>query len=170
MRRLKHIALVLALSWCGHAVWAADDAGVVKISKGSVAIERSGQKLDAPVGTRILTSDRLTTGADGSVGVTLRDNGERDRPFLPDRAAAWMRRDAGRPQENAGFVCAKIIGLSLWPGDPPSVGLHGKCIGRKVNRRTAFQKLDGLHRPAVMLKRIELGICIGENRLERFQA
>lgn len=70
----KRVALVGALVFSGHAVWAAEEAGIVKISKGSVTIERSGQKTDAPVGTRIFASDRVVTGSDGSVGITLHDN------------------------------------------------------------------------------------------------
>lgn len=65
---------LLVLAFFSHAIWAATDAGVVKISKGSVAVERGGQKVAAPVGARILASDRVVTGADGSVGITLRDN------------------------------------------------------------------------------------------------
>ncbi len=70
--RMAQYALVLALM-C-NAAWAADDAGVVKTRKGSVSVERNGQQMDAPVGTRILASDRIVTGADSSVGITLRDN------------------------------------------------------------------------------------------------
>lgn len=74
MKHLKHSVLALALVCSSHAIWAAEEAGVVKISKGTVAIERSGLKVEAPVGTRILASDRITTGADGSIGITLHDN------------------------------------------------------------------------------------------------
>lgn len=74
MKHNKHAAWALALALSGSAVLAAEDAGVVKRSKGSVVVERGGQKLDAPVGTRILASDRIVTGADSSVGITLRDN------------------------------------------------------------------------------------------------
>lgn len=74
MNHWKHTGLVLALTLFSHGAWSADDAGVVKISKGSVVLERSGQKVAAAVGTRILSSDRIMTGADGSVGITLRDN------------------------------------------------------------------------------------------------
>ena len=70
----KSAILVCALASAGHVAWAAEEAGVVKTSKGSVAIERGGQKVGAPVGTRIFASDRVTTGADGSVGITLQDN------------------------------------------------------------------------------------------------
>lgn len=53
---------------------AADVAGTVKISKGHVMVERDQRQQPALVGSRILTSDRILTGADGSVGITLRDN------------------------------------------------------------------------------------------------
>lgn len=51
-----------------------EQAGMVKVSKGAVGIERAGRLLAATVGTPIHVADRVRTGADGSVGVTLRDN------------------------------------------------------------------------------------------------
>lgn len=54
--------------------WSADVAGTVKVSKGQVMVKRNQQQLPAPVGTTIYSSDRVLTGADGSVGITLRDN------------------------------------------------------------------------------------------------
>ena len=53
---------------------AAEQAGMVKVSKGQVSIERDGKKIAAAVGTPVLVADRVRTAADGSVGVTLRDN------------------------------------------------------------------------------------------------
>lgn len=64
------LGLLLALA-TAHAN---QDAGMVKVSKGAVVLERAGQRLPAPVGSRIMTMDRLLTGASGSVGITLRDN------------------------------------------------------------------------------------------------
>ena len=74
MKHCKQIGWALGLALLSNANWAADDAGVVKTSKGYVVVERSGQKADAPVGTRIFSSDRVITGADSSVGITLRDH------------------------------------------------------------------------------------------------
>jgi hypothetical protein len=51
----------------------AQDAGEVKVSKGVVHIERAGQRLRAPAGTRVRQSDVVVTGADGSVGITFAD-------------------------------------------------------------------------------------------------
>ena len=53
---------------------AAEQAGMIKVSKGQVSIERDGKKLAAEVGMPILVADRVRTAADSSVGVTLRDN------------------------------------------------------------------------------------------------
>lgn len=53
---------------------AADDAGQIKVVKGSVVMERGGHSMPAVPGSRVLQSDTLRTGADGSVGITLTDN------------------------------------------------------------------------------------------------
>lgn len=74
MDRIKSIALAVVLGLaCVHAL-ARDEAGIVKVSKGEVLIERDQQKQAAAVGTRIFSSDRVTTGVDSAVGITLRDN------------------------------------------------------------------------------------------------
>jgi hypothetical protein len=52
----------------------AADVGLVKVSKGSVQIQRGAQKLPAPVGAAIQPNDVIVTGADGSAGVTFTDN------------------------------------------------------------------------------------------------
>jgi hypothetical protein len=56
------------------AVVAAQEAGHVKVAKGTVQIERGGQKLPATVGAVVQAGDVVTTGADGSVGITFLDN------------------------------------------------------------------------------------------------
>jgi hypothetical protein len=52
----------------------AQEAGHVKVSRGSVQIERGGQKLPAAVGAAVQAGDVVSTGADGSVGITFLDN------------------------------------------------------------------------------------------------
>ncbi len=74
MKHWQHTLYLSCLAFMGQAALAADNAGVVKVSKGAVTLERAGQKGDAPVGTLVFSSDRFVTGADGSVGITLRDN------------------------------------------------------------------------------------------------
>ena len=55
------------------SAYAGDEAGLVKDVKGVATIERGDQKIAAKPGTRLLVSDRVVTGADGSVGITLHD-------------------------------------------------------------------------------------------------
>ncbi len=61
------LALVIALP-------AAAEIGQIKSSKGQVSVERKGQVLPGEVGMRLEASDTLKTGADGTVGITMRDN------------------------------------------------------------------------------------------------
>ncbi|MBL8427739.1 MAG: FecR domain-containing protein [Dechloromonas sp.] len=68
------VAGLLATSILGFPAQAAEQAGMIKVSKGAVSIEREGQRMAAGVGTPVMVADRLRTGADGSVGLTLRDN------------------------------------------------------------------------------------------------
>ena len=68
------VASLLAISILGFSVQAAEQAGMIKVSKGAVSIERDGQHMAAAVGTPVMVADRLRTGDDGSVGLTLRDN------------------------------------------------------------------------------------------------
>ena len=62
--------LALAATGVAHAV----DVGQIKVSKGDVAIERSGQTLPGAIGLRLQTADVIKTGSDGSVGITMSDN------------------------------------------------------------------------------------------------
>jgi hypothetical protein len=63
---------VIAALWAAPA--GAPEAGHVKVAKGAVQIERAGQKTPATVGAVVQAGDVVTTGADGSVGITFLDN------------------------------------------------------------------------------------------------
>lgn len=65
------MALVAVLV-AGEAA-AADAAGTVKTVRGAVTVERGGQKAAAVPGMPVEAADRLVTGPDGSIGITLRD-------------------------------------------------------------------------------------------------
>ncbi|MEQ1890048.1 MAG: FecR domain-containing protein [Alphaproteobacteria bacterium] len=67
--------LVLLLGLTGaFEARAADVIGLVKTSKGSVSIERGGQKINAASGAKLYQSDQVLTGEDGAVGMTFVDN------------------------------------------------------------------------------------------------
>lgn len=65
---LTSLALGLALSA------ARAEIGQIKTAKGQVSVERKGQVLPGQVGMLLEASDVLKTGADGAVGLTMRDN------------------------------------------------------------------------------------------------
>ena len=52
----------------------AADVGLIKVSKGSVQIQRGTARMPAPVGAGVQASDVVVTGADGSAGITFTDN------------------------------------------------------------------------------------------------
>lgn len=68
-RALVFVCLVLTLPLALAA-----DAGRVKTSKGTVTIDRAGQRLPAMVGMPVQEKDVVSTGADGSVGISFTDN------------------------------------------------------------------------------------------------
>jgi hypothetical protein len=67
-------ALIVAIALAVPGMAIASEAGLVKVSKGSVQIQRGGAKVPATVGTAVRTSDVIVTGADGSAGITFTDN------------------------------------------------------------------------------------------------
>src|SRR5882762_10636627 len=70
MRKTLILSVILAFSGAAGAA----DAGLVKVAKGDVRIERAGAKLPATVGMGLITNDVIVTGADGSAGITFTDN------------------------------------------------------------------------------------------------
>ena len=54
--------------------FADDYAGVVKTTRGASRVERAGAQIPLAPGTRINQGDRVVTGADGYVGITMRDD------------------------------------------------------------------------------------------------
>jgi len=66
-------AVAMTLGLCA-APARADDIGRVKVTKGQVSIERAGASLPAPVGARLQSADVVTTGSDGSIGITMNDD------------------------------------------------------------------------------------------------
>ena len=66
----KALIVVAVLSAMAFPALAAD-VGLVKVSKGTVQIERNGAKMAAPVGASVQALDVITT---GSAGITFTDN------------------------------------------------------------------------------------------------
>jgi len=67
------LAALFALLTSGTAA-AADTAGIVKRLHGTVTLQRGGQPLPLAPGTAVQVGDRLVTGPDGAVGLTMADD------------------------------------------------------------------------------------------------
>jgi hypothetical protein len=79
MRNLRLTCVVVAaasLIWSSFTLAAdpAEPAGMIKTSRGQVSVERAGERTPAPPGTVVAIGDRVRTGSDGYVGITLRDD------------------------------------------------------------------------------------------------
>src|SRR3954470_7391934 len=67
-------AFLLFIAWTSCA-WCAETAGTVKTASGAVTVTRgAGTPLTVSVGQRVFPGDRIVTGNDGYVGVTMRDD------------------------------------------------------------------------------------------------
>lgn len=76
-RIMVRVALVSACltAWAPMATAQQDTApaGTIKTLKGQVSVTRNGQATPATAGMGVLAQDVIRTGADSSVGITLRD-------------------------------------------------------------------------------------------------
>jgi len=67
-------ALVVATAAPVHAQQAASSAGRIKVVSGAAFIVRASKLIPAQIGQDVYTADALRTGADGRIGVTLKDD------------------------------------------------------------------------------------------------
>lgn len=58
----------------GSSALASDEAGTIKTLKGTASVERGGQLTPAALGGKVMASDRIQTGPESLIGITLRDN------------------------------------------------------------------------------------------------
>lgn len=70
MIRLLPLLLCLLATVAGAAEW----AGTVKAAEGTVMVERRGERTPLGTGDRVFPQDKLITGKDSRVAVTLRDD------------------------------------------------------------------------------------------------
>ncbi len=70
---LRRFLLMCAFTIAPIASWA-NDIAQFRVARGSVYLERGGQRLPARVGTHLQATDTVVTGADGSAGIAFVDN------------------------------------------------------------------------------------------------
>src|SRR5687768_11010342 len=74
MKKLKCAALAVSLALLSLPALAQDYAGVIKTTKGKTSIERGGKQIAAAPGVQLHQGDRVITGDNGYLGMTMRDD------------------------------------------------------------------------------------------------
>ncbi len=87
-------------------------AGKIKIASGAVFIVRAGQTIPAQAGQPVFEADTLKTGADGRLGLTLKDD---TRLSLGPSSEIRLDRFAYAPAEGRlGFVLSVVRGVAAY--------------------------------------------------------
>jgi hypothetical protein len=87
-------------------------AGRIKIASGAVFIVRAGATIPAQLGQVVFEADTLRTGADGRLGLTLRDD---TRLSLGPSSEIRLDRFAYAPAEGRlGFVLSVVRGVAAY--------------------------------------------------------
>lgn len=131
--RVLGLAAGLVLGWFGGPVPVAlaegPLIGVVKTVEGEVALLRSGTRFAAELGTDVQLHDRLRTGTDGAVGVTLNDG---TLISLGSNSLFEFSEFEYAPQRGAfGFLGSVLGGTMLY-----SSGKVGKLAPERTRVRT----------------------------------
>jgi hypothetical protein len=87
-------------------------AGRVKVATGSVYIVRDNASIRAQIGQTVFEADRLKTGNDGTIGVTLKDD---TRLSLGPNSELILKRVVYAPAEGGlGLVIQFVRGVSAY--------------------------------------------------------
>jgi hypothetical protein len=113
--RVVRISACVVLLLLASAVASArqrEAAGRIKIASGAVFIVRADDTMPAKAGLDVYEADTLRTGADGSVGITLKDD---TRLSLGPNSEIRLDRFAFAPAEGKlGFVLKVVRGVAAY--------------------------------------------------------
>lgn len=144
---MKHLPMLLALILTPAYVGAAEEAGTVKTIKGSVTIERGAQKIPATVGGKLFASDRLVTGSDSSVGITLRDSTQlsagANSVLSLDNFAFDSTTHAGAVDATLKKGTLSVISGKIAKADPGSVSFRTPTVTLGVRGTKFVIETDG---------------------------
>ncbi len=144
---MKHLPALLLFALTPAFAGDAEEAGTVKTVKGSVFVERGAQKLTAKVGGKLFASDRLLTGADSSVGITLRDNTQlsagANSVLSLDNFAFDSTTHAGTVDATLKKGTLSVISGKIAKNDPGSVSFHTPTVTLGVRGTKFVIETDG---------------------------
>jgi len=102
------VAVMLAVIQTGVAL--AQGVAHIKVVKGTVTVEREGQRIPAAVGMPLQKRDVVVTGPDGSVGITFQDD---SLVSAGPRTAVAIDRFTFNPTTHAGQFETTLRGGTL---------------------------------------------------------
>jgi hypothetical protein len=74
MNKLSSFTVALFFAVCAVPALAQDYAGVVKTTKGTTSVDRGGKQIAVTPGIQLHQGDRIITGNNGYLGITMRDD------------------------------------------------------------------------------------------------
>lgn len=104
MTRFSAVALVLAAA--PVFAQAPRPAGLIKIASGSAFVVRAGAQLPAEAGQPIFEADTVKTGADGRLGITLKDD---TRVSLGPASEVHLNRFSYAPAEGQLALALQVV-------------------------------------------------------------
>ena len=107
---------------------AAADVGEVKVAKGHAYSERGSERIAARVGLPVQQSDKVVTGADGTVGITFSDNsllsiGPESR-FAIDRYVFDTTTHAGQFDSTLSRGTVAVVSGKIVKQSPEAMKIH----------------------------------------------
>ena len=104
--RIGTLAVAVLFSSMVPAAAQSSGAGTIKVLSGSVVIVRQSGTIPAKLGQAVLETDALRTGADGKVGITLKDD---TRVSLGPNSEVRLERFAYAPAEGSLALVLKFV-------------------------------------------------------------
>lgn len=104
--RIGTLAVAALFSSMVPAAAQSSGAGTIKVLSGSVVIVRQGGTIPAKLGQVVLETDALRTGADGKVGITLKDD---TRVSLGPNSEVRLERFAYAPAQGRLALVLKFV-------------------------------------------------------------
>jgi hypothetical protein len=74
MKKLSNAIVAAFFLLFAVPLFAQSYAGVVKTTKGTTTVERAGTRVNLAAGAQLHQGDRVMTGSDGYLGITMRDD------------------------------------------------------------------------------------------------
>jgi hypothetical protein len=105
-RRLGVLILIMSAAGTSALAQERTAAGRIKVASGAAFIVREGEQIPAQVGEVVFEADGLRTGADGKVGVTLKDD---TRVALGPNSELRLERFVYAPSDHGFGLILKFI-------------------------------------------------------------